>query len=498
MHVNNAFLFSGPFDIARLFLRAPPSALLFIASRKLYNKVFSFGMRSLWQIITRLEEPNHPSFNRTVRTIGAGTALVLVGLLMLAGCDAAVDLHENDTESTTRAVPADSSGLALAPMPTGATLLAPGEPAPKSNSDASAYGCYLASRPYSEQVAFHSKYLHFPEAIVEAANGQTRDVAYRVRLAVEPLPERDISEAEIPQTSGGVRLARCTIPDVEEAEELAWEQVIQYGEAEAIAQAVEAEQAETEQGEAKQGEAKQGQAATSQAPTSKSSETTCVIREAWICIIPGDCRLDTRWVECNSYGPGGGGSPPAGQYPDPNEPSPDDPGGGGGSTGEGGSAGGAECSTQQLPEAGSDCDPPAPSEPPPGVSDDLYDSLNEEEKSLCWESPVQCYQVGQYASWALDWAQGIEPDGAHNGPQDAIRHAAWSARITMNYGSETGRKWTDAHEWDSSFPEETNMDQYNNAMGREIGVLSSDLNDLQTYVESYYEDGILCTSLSDC
>lgn len=300
--------------------------------------------RSLWKPASW----KHALSNRPLGLLLVLTLCVAVGL---TGCDSGV-IAPGAADEPASAGPADAptDSLELTPMPTGTQLLAPGKPAPKSNSDASAYGCYLASQSYSEQVAFRSKYLHFPEAIVEAADGQTRDVAYRVRLAAEPLPEGDISEAEIPQTSGGVRLARCTIPDVEEAEELAWKQVIEYGEAEAIAQAVEAEQAGAEQEEAKQ-----GQAAASQAPTGKSSGTTCVIREAWTCIL-GDCRLDTRWVECNSYG-SGGGSPPAGQYPDPDEPSPDDPRGGGGSTGEGGSTGGAECSTQQLPEAGSGCEP---------------------------------------------------------------------------------------------------------------------------------------------
>lgn len=150
--------------------------------------------------------------------------LLLSGLLVVAGCDSSVDLQPDDTDPTARTVPADSSSLTLAPMPTGSELLTPGEPAPKSNADASAYGCYLAARPFSDDVSFHSKYLHFPEEIVEAANGETKRFVYW-------------SKASNPETTGpvNVRYANCTIPFAEGAEAVVHEQLLVVGEEEAAA-----------------------------------------------------------------------------------------------------------------------------------------------------------------------------------------------------------------------------------------------------------------------
>jgi hypothetical protein len=144
--------------------------------------------------------------------------LLLGGLLLVAGCDSSVDLQQDDADPTARTVPADSSGLALAPMPTGSELLTPGEPAPKSNADASAYGCYLASRPYSHEVAFHSKYLRFPEEVIEDAGGQTRAVARYMAVSRPGLRE------EV-----GVRYATCVIPDTDEAEGMLEEQLLYPG-----------------------------------------------------------------------------------------------------------------------------------------------------------------------------------------------------------------------------------------------------------------------------
>ncbi|MGM0705398.1 MAG: hypothetical protein ACQETP_05715, partial [Bacteroidota bacterium] len=142
--------------------------------------------------------------------------LLLGGLLLVAGCDASVDLQQDDVDPTARTVPADSSGLALAPMPTGSELLAPGEPAPKSNADASAYGCcYLASRPYSDEVAFDSRYLHFPEEVVAEAGNDTRRVAWGIE-----------AQAETASDFTGVRYMHCIIPDTDAAEQLAREQTL--------------------------------------------------------------------------------------------------------------------------------------------------------------------------------------------------------------------------------------------------------------------------------
>lgn len=163
---------------------------------------------------------------------------------------------------------------------------------------------------------------------------------------------------------------------------------------------------------------------------------------------------------------------------------------GGGEPGEGGDPGDMGCAAI-VPEPGSNC-PPAggggsgdngpPSAAPEGVNQDLYDRLNEKEKALCWSKPTQCFNVWGFSEWALDWAAQTGLSGAHNGPQDAVRHAAWSARIAWAFGTEDAKAWTDAHEWNSSHPDETAMDQYNNAAGREIGRRISSLRQLKESV----------------
>lgn len=79
-----------------------------------------------------------------------------------------------------------------------------------------------------------------------------------------------------------------------------------------------------------------------------------------------------------------------------------------------------------------------------------------------------------------------------------IRHAAWSGRITFEYSSEVAKTWTDAHEWNSAYPEETKMNQHNNKIGRNIGSNLSSLNSLKNGIKNEYENGKLCTSISDC
>src|SRR5699024_12156287 len=106
----------------------------------------------------------------------------------------------------------------------------------------------------------------------------------------------------------------------------------------------------------------------------------------------------------------------------------------------------------------------------------------------------QCYYVGQYAEWVSD----CSPQVAHNGPQDATSHAAWSGRITFEYDSKIAKTWTDAHELSSKYPDGTTMDQHNNKIGRNIGSNSSPLNSLKNEIKNAYENDKLCTSLFDC
>jgi uncharacterized protein RhaS with RHS repeats len=63
--------------------------------------------------------------------------------------------------------------------------------------------------------------------------------------------------------------------------------------------------------------------------------------------------------------------------------------------------------------------------------------------------------------------------GTHNTPTDAARHAILSCRLTKEFGAETARQITDAHEGPHKDgtrdpQQETDMDQHNNAVGRQM------------------------------
>lgn len=136
--------------------------------------------------------------------------------------------------------------------------------------------------------------------------------------------------------------------------------------------------------------------------------------------------------------------------------------------------------------------------PPEGIPSDLYDRLNAEEKRLCWENVSQCYNAIKAAEFAQEWAADIEPNGPHNGPQDALRHATWSAKMTLEMGQAVAKKWGDAHEWDSVSPQETAMDLFNNEKGRIIGSYSGYLHRMLELLIQALRDGTLCTEVGTC
>jgi hypothetical protein len=114
---------------------------------------------------------------------------------------------------------------------------------------------------------------------------------------------------------------------------------------------------------------------------------------------------------------------------------------------------------------------------------------------LCWQNPGECWKVKGAADYAAVWAAQEEPVGAHNGPQDALRHAIWNARMTKLVGSERAKVWADAHESSSTDPAETRMDLHNNAAGREVGRTFSDI---ELGVRQYRSTGQLCLFVGSC
>jgi hypothetical protein len=62
----------------------------------------------------------------------------------------------------------------------------------------------------------------------------------------------------------------------------------------------------------------------------------------------------------------------------------------------------------------------------------------------------------------------LEPQGAEDGPQDALRHAYWQCRMSKLLGEDTAKRWGDAHEKYATYAAAARMDLHNNAAGRAV------------------------------
>lgn len=88
--------------------------------------------------------------------------------------------------------------------------------------------------------------------------------------------------------------------------------------------------------------------------------------------------------------------------------------------------------------------------------------------------PLDCSTANDLAKEALAMAAASGYPGAHNGKQDAYRHCYWSCRMTQEIGAETAKIIGDLHEACGANPVgETDMDLWNNAIGRQKGRLVS-------------------------
>lgn len=355
--------------------------------------------------------------------------------------------------------------------------------------------------------AFQKTAVQLPEnyCYVSTLNGRDAALAYTYRAFRIDIPKGLVKKTEKKDTSlvwvtfrygsrhalsrieadtanlgrgGIVRIARCLIPNSEKIVSILFDKFTKFGKASWLFEFK----------------------TTTKAASSKDSirvasdwTQRCIDWGSW-CIGGERCEDPNNWTPyCKEYvlvyeGNGGGGSG------DGND------GGNNGGGGEGGTGGGSNADPCS-PGAGGGipigCTGPPPY-PPAGISPAVYEPLTDKEKELCWDHPTQCYYVYQYSEWAENWAAQVEPVGPENGPQDAIRHTAWSGRITLEYNAEIAENWTDAHEWGSTHLDATVMDQYNNAIGRQIGSNVSSLNGLKNSILNNYENGNLCTSLSDC
>ncbi len=85
--------------------------------------------------------------------------------------------------------------------------------------------------------------------------------------------------------------------------------------------------------------------------------------------------------------------------------------------------------------------------------------------------------------------------GIHNGKADAFRHTYWNAMDSSEIGSQVTKLFTDAHEWKSgNNPLETQMDIFNNNIGRQIGeTLNSNTPNslIASIVLTYIQNGLV-------
>lgn len=320
------------------------------------------------------------------------------------------------------------------------------------------------SRLPNGRLRAQQRWLRFPAEVVAQAGGRTRTYRFVVDSSAVGNPRR-------PWTQGAV----FELPDVDAAEVAveAW-----------LLSAVGVPAGSSRSG-----------AGTS----SRSSGEVCVSYAIQLPagdpICPSGCWATT--VTCS----GGGGAPSPGGWPPPLPPgweAPPDPGDGGGSgndpgPGTGGSGDG-ECIPGGImqPEG---CEESAP----PGVPADYWSSLNDAEREICRSNSYNCILTYHSTSRANSWAKSQTSAGAHNGPQDALRHAMWSADMTLTIGINWARAFGDAHETTSVDPSETRMDLYNNAVGRSIGAMSGmTFSGLGVAVADAWADGRLCIYVGQC
>ncbi|HSH25791.1 MAG TPA: hypothetical protein VLA13_09685, partial [Massilibacterium sp.] len=106
-------------------------------------------------------------------------------------------------------------------------------------------------------------------------------------------------------------------------------------------------------------------------------------------------------------------------------------------------------------------------------------------------------------NFAFEWSQEHEPLGGHNDPQDALRHAIWSAKMAYTYGEDYAKQWGDAHEINPlQSIDEKSMDLFNNAVGRRIGgpagLNLSAWPTVEQAVLNARNNGNLCLYVGDC
>jgi hypothetical protein len=128
---------------------------------------------------------------------------------------------------------------------------------------------------------------------------------------------------------------------------------------------------------------------------------------------------------------------------------------------------------------------------PEGFPPELYADLNSHERQLVWQHPLLAIRVHVARRDAEQWAQLQTSEGAHNGMQDALRHAMWNCLMTHSIGAEDAKMFADAHEESSTNAWETAMDLNNNAVGRDVAGIPN--TTCGTVVMQAWDEGRLMT-----
>lgn len=95
-----------------------------------------------------------------------------------------------------------------------------------------------------------------------------------------------------------------------------------------------------------------------------------------------------------------------------------------------------------------------------------YPSLNEHEKILVKQSPIESAIVFYNASIAENKSEEFFPSQKSNGSSDAFRHYTWAGLLTRDIGEDAARTFLNAHELNQDQPiYEKEMDEFNNERG---------------------------------
>ena len=179
------------------------------------------------------------------------------------------------------------------------------------------------------------------------------------------------------------------------------------------------------------------------------------------------------------------------------DPATDDECTGGG--GNGGNPPPDECDDPNLDLTPAECGEP---EPTPDCEDYVgwFSTANQTEREAFCDSPfyVQSSVVDAHAA-AQSFDSYLvrrypEITDRDSSPINAMKHAYWSAQLTIRLGPRAAKYWLDLHElpnveFGSNTPDNSAMDFYNNGVGRRIGVQHGQTGGLGTYIEQVYRAG---------